>query len=220
MLIDANWFSLWFWLMLIGSDWFWLMLIYSVWCWLILIDTDLFCLILIDPIWCWLMLVDANLFCLMLIDSDRYWLILIDADWCWLMLIVSRKWPRVTQVGAYSRPSNVHFYCGASLRIKLFAYAHNFVAEISLNNVEWTYFHLKLLNFLLFECQESPSEGKHAQHLSLSKTSNFLLIYKVSKQLLDHHFMKRLQRTLLSESWQFGPNLPGTFWAWKSILIS
>ena len=91
ILIDADWS----WLILIDSDWFWLILIDSDWFSLILIGVNWFWLILIDLVWCWLVLIDADWWWLR-------WLMLFDAD--------SYRCHRVTHVGAYPRPLDVHYY--------------------------------------------------------------------------------------------------------------
>ena len=59
MLIDADWYADWCWLMLTDADWLRLMLIDADWFWLILIDFD----------WCWLILIEADWFWWMLIDA-------------------------------------------------------------------------------------------------------------------------------------------------------
>ena len=65
--------------MMIYADW------YADWCWLIVVDADWCWLILIDPDWCWLALVDADICWLMLINADWCLFMLLDDAWSWLI---------------------------------------------------------------------------------------------------------------------------------------
>ena len=51
MMIEADWYA----------DWCWLIVIDAGWCWLILIDAGWFWFMLIDAYWCWLMSIYAQI---------------------------------------------------------------------------------------------------------------------------------------------------------------